>query len=294
MFLRMTEFRWRPVFAPDGGGGGEGEPGAGTETAWTDGLAADHMDAVGRYGWKGPADAISAVLGAEKKLGAPASELVRLPGANATDEDHANFHASIGRPAKAEDYSFPVLEKVKADEKIDAAVREEAFRLGMTPRQANALREGQYAKLQIANQAFDQRINEGIGKVETALKAKHGDKFDAVKEFMDRGIQWLSGKDQALQDALEDSGLSGNLEAAERLISIGQAISEDGRLLGGSGRGFGGQIDTPDAAKEEINRLEGDKDFQAKLQNKRHPEHDAAVQERQKLYELAYGPAQAA
>lgn len=105
--------------------------------------------------------------------------MVKVPGAEATDEERAAFFAALGRPEKPEGYGLTKPEKlpdgVEWDEGMSGKFAEVAHKIGLTPAQAAALRDFQLSY--VGEQAAASR--------NATLAAMEAEKAELKKTFGD-------------------------------------------------------------------------------------------------------------
>lgn len=85
---------------------------------------------------------------------------------------------------------------------------------------------------------------------------------------------------------LAETGLANDPELIEAFSKIGRLVAEDEVVGGGGRQSF---MLSPEEAKAEIERKLSDPDFRDNYFNGHLPGHKHAVQEMQKLYDLAHG-----
>ena len=296
-----TSAAWpQPVFSADnggaagGGGGGAGgggdgggdggAPAGGAGVDWLETISPASREIATRNGFKDIDQVFSSLADTQAKLGRPADRLLALPGDDADDAAWQEIYGRLGRPENADGYEFPALQG--AAEEADKAVAAAAHRLGLTPRQANAMREIYYENEAERADADEQRISDGVAAVQEGLVAKFGEFADAEKAKIDRGISWLAGGDKRIAETIERAGLSGDPAFVERLRQFGELLTGDGRLLGG-GHGASG-FGSPAAAEAELNRMADDPETKAALYDRNHVDHKKVAARYAELAQTAY------
>lgn len=217
--------------------------------------------------------------GAERLLGVPADELLRLPKPNADTTEVNGFWNRVGVPKEAKDYDFSQIKTAGGEapdqalvdalrtslhanrvpkENAPAVLRDVVKYLDSIETEVNAAAA---AEIQRQNQWLDQ--NWGNRKAYNMTVAKDAlDRIGAAagltKEQIDQG--W---------DALSKQAGIGASYAMEMLRTIGARMGEHDFVSGGQGRPAGDQgAMSQDQARAEIRALLQDRDFQQRLLNK--------------------------
>lgn len=85
---------------------------------------------------------------------------------------------------------------------------------------------------------------------------------------------------------LEQTGMGSHPEVVKLFVSIGEKLADD-KARGGAG-GSGNSTATPDLAQAALSEFNRNGEKQKALFDKYHPQHDAVVEERRKLFEAAF------
>ena len=117
-------------------------------------------------------------------------------------------------------------------------------------------------------------------KLETTLRGKWGDKFDANSDLAKRAMTAL-GVDKSKQGALEAA--MGDLGLVEFFHTLGEKLGEDA-LKGGNNGGTPAM--TPTQARQERLKLESNPEWMKIFQDQRHPLYKEHVEQRQRLINL--------
>lgn len=266
----------------EGSQGGEGA--AGGESTWTDGFSESQMAIVQNKQWNSPQDMANAYEHSSKFLGADPSSLVKLP-TSADDVDGLNnIYTKMGRPEKAEGYSFEMANEMGGAE-FTGWMKETVHSIGLSDKQAGALAEklnqfnaDSMAKMQADSQAnTTTQINElktewGAAHDKNTLQAKVAAQSLGISEDQIKGIE-------------SELGYKETMKLFQKLgEKVGEANFQDGTDNGG----FQSTM-TPEQAKAEISRLMMDSDFVSAWSNKHAPGHKEAVAKKSQLMELAHG-----
>jgi uncharacterized protein YbaA (DUF1428 family) len=160
-----------------------------------------------------------------------------------------------------------------------------AYDFGLSPKKAQSLVDrwnkfvGEQTQARTADEA---RKNEASIN---ALKAKHGESFDAYVAGGRRVAASLGYSEQELLGIEKHIGAAPIIDLFARL----GALSKEGGLVGGGSGGDPNNINNMDAAaaQAEIAKMRGDQPTQAILDNKDHPQHKEMVDRMQRLYAKA-------
>lgn len=243
---------------PNAGGGGGGAP------EWMTGLPDDlRSDAtLGRY-----AD-IEALARGHIETKRLASSRVVLPGADGDDAAWNSFYDAIGRPKDPSEYKIELPEG--ADGKLADQFRPLAHKIGLTPRQVDALvgwNNDLATALQAeATAAHETRKAEGIASIE-ALKAELGTEYGAREKLAQDAARHFGVEAETADKLVE---VLGDRKAVELFMRIGEQMGEHRRVDGDptGGGGFGGG--DPDAA---LSAKMQDATWREKAASKGTPEH---------------------
>ncbi len=225
-------------------------------------------------------------LNAQKLLGVPADQIVRLPG----QDDTAGWdqvYAKLGRPEKADGYKFADVklpDGLKVDDTLKTGYMDAAHKAGLSTRQANSLYEWWNGAMASGFTAQQGQTAQGLAQAEAALKTEWGAAFDQNVQLAKDAINHYGG--EKLKAELDANGMANSPELARVMAKIGANLREDGALTGRGGGG--GDMKSPAEARQEINALQADKDFAKQYATKGAPGHDDAVARMSRLYAMAY------
>jgi hypothetical protein len=207
----------------------------------------------------------------------------RIPIPKEDDADGwEEVYAKLGRPEDAAGYEFPtegLPENIQIDEQMVEAFREEAHRLGLNKQQAAALYRFELQRGAEAMDRIDQQRIDARKQAEEELRKEFGNAFDQEIRLAKGAVAKFGGDELAAM--LDETGLGDNPHLVRAFAKIGRAIAED-EILGEGAHAK--PMHTARSAKEEIDRLENDRDFQKKL----HGGDAAANQLWQELFSAAY------
>lgn len=299
--------------APAGGEGGQGggAPAAGGgEKPWfeTAGIDAKYAPAIAAKGWTNPNDILESYTNVEKLVslerGGDVDRILVRPKADATPEEIAAFRAKAGfaAPADIAEYGFtPESVQTTATDLFTAAglpvEMSQAFAAEMTP---------------VVEAAAGWMKEAGVPKDVAAglVQQVFGREVAALKEFYTKSAQECEALQQELGDKFADfkesgrrafraSGLEkGVLEKIELAIGtkamlnmfgkFGQAMTEASAPQPGKQGGSSQFTQMADQARQRIDTLSRDSDFQAKLLSPNPEVRKAANAEWEGLFKTAY------
>lgn len=231
-------------------------------------------------------DAMRALVGAEKRLGVPADQLVRLP---TKPEEQAELYRKLGAPETPDGYQVGLPDGATDDDK--AALKsftEHMHKAGPFPPDFvkaaldwnNAQTEAAQAALAEAQAA---RQAEGIALLKSELKGSYDPDMKAVGKLLND----LGGPE--LAEELNLSGHGDNPRLMLLLQKIVDERSESQTIDGGnSGTAKIGGI-TPGQAKAAVANIENDPVKGVALRDASHSMHKSVTEERARLIKISEG-----
>lgn len=241
---------------------GGAPPAGGAVTAapalqWASGLGEKSRALAEMKRWSSPDAVYEAYAKAEQKLGAPADQLIRLPGV-ADAEGRNALYKQLGRPDAPDGYGFEMAEG--GDKEFLPAFTKRAHELGFTKDQATGvvqlLNEHGTRVGQATEQAQAQRTQHEVAKMHT----EWGDAFQVNEAIAGKGAEavffeegWSKEEKGALIDKLE--GVLGYEKLMKLTYSIGQRLQEHGFVEGGGASN--GPL-SPGAAQLKLDSLAND------------------------------------
>lgn len=226
---------------------------------------------------------------AQKLIGAAR---VAIPGEKATDAEWDAFYNKIGRPETIDKYETVELKDEKGnvlykpDDNERAELMKHFHKIGLTARQAKAMQE-------YSLKYFHQHQSKTAAEKEQAsaaaingLKQEWGDKFDVNVDTAKSVIKKFGGdKADEILGYLNESGLGNNVPLIKLFAAIGGSVMEDTTRRGID---HGLPINDVSRAKNEIDTLMADDEFQKALGTANHPGHQAAVDRWFNLHKVAH------
>lgn len=193
---------------------------------------------------------------AEKMIGAPANELVRLP-REANSPEWAGVHKRLGALDKAEDYKFEGLKRA-GDKEVEAGLvdtlRKAAFNAHLAPDAAAAMAKEVIGHLDGVDAGKLAETTANLDKEKKLLKDNWGNN-EAANMVVARAAANALGVTPEAVAALEKT--IGYSKVMEMFRTIGTKIGEDRFIMGGGGGGS--TIMTKDQAQAEKTALKSDK-----------------------------------
>jgi hypothetical protein len=236
-----------------------------TETpSWYAGLDTEHVAHVQTKGWDkldvaaAALEAVKAHRSAEKFVGVPADQVLRLPKAEDTDAWGAVWKR-LGAPEKPEGYDFTPVEFDDAalTTRFRDAFRETAAKLNMPKNMAEEFAKSvhkmieDYGQSQTAEQTA--MLAAEKAKLVESWGPEDGNRFKANAFIADRAAERL-GVDAATMEKLREG--MGTAAVAQLFNTIGKGLGED-RFVADPGQG-GRDTMTQEQASSRIVELLGD------------------------------------
>lgn len=223
-------------------------------------------------------DMAKGYMNAQRMVGA---DKIALPGKSATPDEWREVYTRLGAPTDASGYEFEGDSPLQDD--YMNSFREHALKAGLNPSQANEMMNFVRGTVDGMNQGLEQSADEARYAGEQELRQEFGQAFEQRIEMAQMAAQNLLGGTQMFDEIqLSDGRMLGDHPDIIRMFSnLASAIGED-NLAGETTE----LIMTPEEASRQIaemTRLDGP------YFDKMHPEHDAYVQEVQRLYEYKGG-----
>lgn len=207
-----------------------------------------------------------------KKMGVPPEQMIRLPGEGEPMDD---IYQALGRPDSPANYSnLPDTDDFKP-------VREAFYETGLTDSQAKNVLDIYMKGMEEINEEQDAQFQKERVNNKLAIQQEWGADYERKANLAQRAFKQFADPDAI---ALMDETGIGEHPALMRMFSnIGSMLSEDDMLAPADG-----QLNSmsPVQAQVAIKDKQSDAEFMERYMNPRHPLHDDAVKEMQKLYEL--------
>jgi hypothetical protein len=216
--------------------------------------------------------------GAERLIGVPPEELIRIPKPNAAELDVRAFWNKVGVPPEAKDYDFSAVkfsDGKELEQSFSDTVRN-LFHAGRVPKDRAAdIVKGMVAYMEGRDKADAAEVTATVQREREALDANWGQQKPRnmliAQDALTKVGQSAGLSPEQIKkgwDALTNVGGIGASHALEMLRVIGTRMGEPGGLIGG-GPGAAGDpaLLSKEAAKQEIDALKRDTAFQQRLLN---------------------------
>lgn len=247
---------------------------AGEPNPWG-GLQGELLGMVQNKGWKSPEDALKSYQSLERLRGVPEDQLIRTPGADASDEEWSEVYAKLGRPEKPEGYG---LEAGEGQPDLGAL----AHAAGLTKRQVEVLQKGLAEIGEGQTQASEQKRSESIAKEFEGVRQEWGKDFDARVAQGQHAVRALGWDGETIEQLENAMGPKWVMDLTSR---IGKGLGDHGGLPG-EGAPAGGFVMTREMAMAKYNELNADPKFLERLHNENKNVRMAAQAERDRLNEI--------
>jgi hypothetical protein len=244
---------------PSGDTGGQGgvpaggAPAAGGDT-WLTGIQdADLRGYAENKGWQNPVDVLNGYRNLEKLVG---QDKIPMPKGADDKEGWSRVYDSLGRPKSADEYKLNVPEgQNDAFAKMAAAKFHE---LGLSANQASQLADWYNAAASQAMETNNQTASVNAERDMISLRQEWGQAYDENVELGRRAAREFGLNGDMLGKMENAMGTKGLLEFMSR---VGRGLTEHNFESGRTTNSFGM---TPDAAKNRIQQLRGDKEWSSK------------------------------
>lgn len=251
-------------------------------TAFADEELRGHPSVI-RY--KSAEDLARGLVHAEKRLGVPAEQLLRIPAKPDDKDAYLEIYRKLGAPEKAEDYGIQIEEGASDEVKaISGELAAFGVEHGLNKSQMAGLLEMLNTKSAAALAAETAEATQAKADCEAALKQEWGAAYpQKVKDIGAAVVKLAQGAGVDVKEvtaALDEKGLGSSVALNKLFAHFATLTAEPGSAP--NGRTTEGVM-TPAEAKNARLAMENDPDKRAILENKSHGQHDALVKERQRL-----------
>jgi hypothetical protein len=157
--------------------------------------------AAAKFKGKGAGDVFQAYNNLESLVNKKQEGMVRIPGADASDDDRRAFHKALGVPEKPDAYELPDFSDLheslpggkdwKPHAGMDQWFRDQAIELGLTP--------AQFQKLYKSQIAWQVKELQELDKAQAdSIRSLYGNRYDAAIKEAQRAAGRLSPETQQL------------------------------------------------------------------------------------------------
>ncbi len=255
-----------------GQGGGTGGEAGGGQGAWYDSLPQEIKDNATLKQFKDVGSLAKSYLHANSLIG---KKGVIPPGEKATDEEMDQFYTSLGRPP-IDKYEIKPPQGKDVNPKAVEWFKENAFKLGLLPKQAQTLLEKytEFESAQVGEMSKAKQLEQG--KQLESLKTEWGQGYGKQVAMARLAVKELGG--EGFTQYLEKTGLGNDPEVIKFMAKAGKLLGED-KLRGEDVGQFG---KTPKEIQSEINKIRETPNHA--YYDKSHPGHNTAVLQMEELY----------
>ncbi|MFQ5471539.1 MAG: hypothetical protein ACE5FA_01460 [Dehalococcoidia bacterium] len=203
------------------------------------------------------------------------------------DEEWGQLFSRLGRPDSAEDYDLGEIERPKDipwDEGFEKTMMGAMHTAGLTTQQVQKLFGSYIESIQGQWTAAQGDVERQTQEQLFALRTELGKSFDSHVDYARRAIRYAAGDgyEELANLQLASGGRLGDHPAVIKAFAkIGSSMGEDGLV----GKKQTRMTLNPAEAQQEIQRLRMDEGFMKAYLSGDHPEHAAAVQKMNDLYE---------
>lgn len=259
-----------------GGGNNAGSAGGGNASDWRAGLPKEMQENASLKKYTSIEALAGAYLNAQKIIGA---EKIPVPGKHTTEEEWKAIFQKLGVPEKPEDYTVKFKEGFSVDEKFSKEFQQHAHKLGILPKQAQALADW----FSDINMGSEQSVQAELKKqFETGvanLKKDWGNAFDLNVARANKALAELGGEE--IVNHFLKRGYGGDEKVIRFLAKVGETLFGEHKVVEGQG---GSGVMTPKELDTEISRLQKEPAYF----DKTHPNHKSIVEEVRELYAKRY------
>lgn len=213
---------------------------------------------------------------AQKLIG---GDKIPVPTKHTTEEEWGNIFRKLGLPEKMDEYGVKFKEGAPVDEKFTKDFQEQAYKLGLLPKQAQAMADWFTGINEGAVQFTQQQAKENFEKEVATLKQEWGNSFDLNISRANKAIKELGG-DEILQH-FTNKGLGADSKVMKFLATVGEKLYSEHKFV--EGEGTSGTM-SPKELDQAIRELQQNPAY---FDNK-HPSHKAVVEEAKELFAKRY------
>lgn len=269
--------------ASGGANGNAGSAGGLDWSKWQEALPEDLRKDPSISSIKSLPDLAKSFVHAQKLVGA---DKIQVPDPkHATQSDYLNVIKKLGLPEKIEDYKFKMpdgLDEKSLNKEFTDSIKQAAHEVGVLPWQFEKIfgaYHGYAAKqVEASNKAFKEAQEKDLG----ALKQEWGKGYETEVKKADVAFKELVPNVEDRQRMAQD-GLLAHPVVIKAFAQAAKLLSEDKFL----GQGDGKLVNmTPEDALKRAREIQGDNNHP--YRNPSHPNHKAAKEEVQRLYQQAF------
>jgi len=211
---------------------------------------------------------------AQKMIG---TDKIPVPNKHATEEDWNAVYEKLGRPDSADKYEFN-LENTTVDENAMKAFKEAAHRHGLLPQQAEGIIKFYDEMTNSMLTDLDSKAEQGRANAEQELKKEWGAAYEQKLQAVNAASQKYLDADFAHLTLSDGTKVGDHPAFVKAFAAIANDLGED-QMVNSNGP----QYMTPAELDKQIRELQAPG---SAYWDKKHPNHEAAVQEVQDLLAL--------
>lgn len=245
---------------------------------WNAGFNEDTNTFVEGKGWTDANSVIESYKNLEKLQGGSKKVIAALND-ESTPDDINNFYNSLGRPEKAEGYTFKMAEG--GDEDFHKWFADTMHSNGLSDSQATKVFEAMTDQVLKIGEADDDEVVANNDEAIAALKKHYGESYDDNIASAQNVVSKLGYTEAELAGLEKQMGTATMVDLFAR---IGSGLGETGFKAPSTNGGVNGFAGTPDQALNEIETLKNNEPFM-----KRYKEGDTdAIAKWTRLFKQAY------
>lgn len=218
---------------------------------------------------------VKSYLSLEKKMGSA----VNIPGENATEEEAKDFRRKLGIPESPDKYEVKYKEHefIKISEEADKGWKEFSHKIGLTPKQAQALADYEFDRLEGAYAIHAKKYQDA----QDALRQEFGNGYQDVLDRANNTLRSFS--DPSIMNAMTDPDgpYANDPNIIKLLANVGAQMKEHVFKTG--------EQRTPQDAKDDIKKKMLEQQLIYMDDSKDSVVRKAANREYQRLAEQIYG-----
>jgi hypothetical protein len=218
----------------------------------------------------------------QKMLG---SDKIPAPKDDWAPEQWSEFYERLGRPKTADEYEFKKPENYPGDDEFIKDVVKTMHEAGLTKKQVASVLETYMSKDMARLTAHQSEQQKATAAAITGLQKEYGEKFNENVNYARYATKELGDADTI--KLLDETGLTNNPALFRMMAKAGRLLAGD-RASGANTGGVDALNLTQAEAAAAISSLTSDREYMAALFDANHREHDAAVQKRMRLFQIAY------
>lgn len=217
---------------------------------------------------------------AQRMVGA---DKVVIPKEDASPDEFNEFYNRLGRPEKYEISRPDLPQGLEYNTEMEGAMLQLMHESGLSQAQAQKLYSGYMEYIGKGHNDMSVGREAQIAEWDQEIRRDFGAAYDERVNAAQRAAAEFGG-DEFL-GWLDETGLGDHPMFIKMFSKIGMGIMEDSADTSGRGNSF---TLTPDAARQEIARLQRDPNFMKQYNDSETDGHNAAIEKMQALFGFAY------